>query len=80
MPSEPAWSKQISSASVCTWFYAFALINLFFGVAGVLGGLYAMTKGKGSVGGLVLSFMFATIGFTNAWAFFVMCSRALQSN
>jgi len=79
MPSEPAWSKQIPNSSVCTWFYALALINLFFGVAGVLEGLYAMSKGKRTIGGLSLTFIFVTVGFINAWAFFVMCNRALHS-
>lgn len=79
MPSEPAWSKHISSASVCTWFYALALVNLFIGVAGVLKVLYDMSKGRASVGGLALTLLVVTIGFTNAWAFFVICSRALHS-
>ena len=79
MPSEPAWSKQIPSSSVCTWFYALALINLFFGVAGVLMGLYAMSKGKGSMYGLVITLVAVSLGFMNSWAFFVMCNRALHS-
>ena len=54
------------------------MINLFFGVAGVLEGLYAMSKGKGTTGGLALRLVLATIGFTNAWFFFLICNRGLH--
>jgi len=80
MPSEPEWSKQISGESFCTWFYALALINLFFGLAGVLAALYAMSRGRGSVSGFILTVIFISIGLTNAWAFFVMCNRSIGSN
>jgi hypothetical protein len=78
MPSEPAWSKQISGATVCTWFYALALVNLFFGVAGVLGGLLLLSKGKSSLGGLALTVFLASIGFMNSWFFFLVCNRGLH--
>ena len=78
MPSEPTWSKQISSATVCTWFYALALVNLFFGVAGVLGGIYAMSKGRGSMSGLAITVLAVSLGFMNSWFFFLMCNRGLH--
>ena len=78
MPSEPAWSKQISSASVCTWFYALALVNLFFGAAGVLSGLYLLSKGKSSMTSLVVTVVAASLGFMNSWFFFIMCNRGLH--
>ena len=78
MPSEPAWSKQIASSTVCTWFYALALVNLFFGVAGVLGGLYLLSKGKGSMGGVAVTVLAAFIGFMNSWFFFLVCNRGLH--
>ena len=79
MPSEPAWSKNISSSSVCTWFYALALINLFFGTAGVLGSIFLMSKGKHSMVDLVITLLAATVGFTNSWAFFVLCNRGINA-
>lgn len=78
MPSEPSWSKKISSSTVCTWFYALALINLFFGVAGVLRALYEMSKGRGSMSELVIILVAASLGFINAWFFFLMCNRGLH--
>lgn len=78
MPSEPAWSKKISSATVCTWFYALALVNLFFGVAGVLSALYLMSKDKGYMGQVAVTTVAASIGFMNAWFFFLVCNRGLQ--
>jgi hypothetical protein len=78
MPSEPNWSKQISSASVCTWFYALAMVNLFFGVAGVLMSLYVLSKGKSSLGGFAITVLAASLGFMNSWFFFLMCNRGLH--
>jgi len=80
MPSEPTWSKQISSATVCTWFYALALVNLFFGTAGVLGGIYLMSKGKSSTSNLVITILAASIGFMNSWFFFLICNRGLHQD
>ena len=78
MPSEPAWSKQISGATVCTWFYALALVNLFFGVAGVLGGLILLSRGKSTLGGLGLAVFMSSIGLMNSWFFFIICNRGLH--
>jgi len=78
MPSEPAWSKQISSASVCTWFYALALVNLLFGVAGVLGSVYLLSKGKSSISNVLITVLAASIGFMNSWFFFLVCNRGLH--
>jgi hypothetical protein len=78
MPSEPDWSKQISSSTVCTWFYAFALLNLFFGAAGVLSGLYYLSKGRTSVTGFTVTVIAALVGFTNSWFFFLMCNRSIN--
>jgi hypothetical protein len=79
MPSEPDWSKQISSSTVCTWFYALALVNLFFGVAGVLIGIYAMSNGKGSIGGVAITVLAVSLGFMNSWFFFLMCNRGINN-
>lgn len=78
MPSEPTWSKQISSVTVCTWFYALALVNLFFGAAGVLSGLYLLSKGKSSMTSLVVTVVAASLGFMNSWFFFIICNRGLH--
>ena len=79
MPSEPSWSKKISSASVCTWFYAIAIVNLLFGAAGIVSALYLMSKGKGNVTNLVTLSVAAPIGFMNSWFFFLVCNRGLKA-
>ena len=76
---EPDWSKQISSSTVCTWFYALALVNLFFGGAGVLSSLYLMSNGKGSLLGLTVTVLAVLVGFTNSWFFFLMCNRGINN-
>lgn len=79
MPSEPDWSKQIANSSVCTWFYALAILNGIFGAAGVLGSLYLLAKGKSSVGTYLLVLFSALFGFINSWFLFLVCSRGLNS-
>ena len=76
MPSEPDWSKQISNASVCTWFYALALVNAFFAVAGI--GLVLMSK-KFAMSSFVIMLLSATLGFTNTWFLFLVCNRGLKA-
>lgn len=78
MPSEPNWSKQIDNSSVCTWFYALAILNGIAGAAGVLWSLYLLTKGKTTFGSYVFVLLYALFGFTNAWFFFLVCSRGLR--
>ncbi len=56
------------------------MINLGFGVAGVLKVLYDMSKGRGSVFGLMLTVLAVTLGFINAWALFIVCKRSLDAD
>ena len=80
MPSEPDWSKKISSASVCTWFYALAIVNLFFGAAGILSGLYLMTKdGNYRLADLSVVTIAAIVGLTNSWFLFLVCNRGIKA-
>ncbi len=79
MPSEPTWSKQISSATVCTWFYALALLNLGFGVAGIIRALYLLFVSKSYLLVSVIIMMSAMIGITNSWFFFIICDRGINN-
>jgi len=80
MPSEPSWSKKISSASVCTWFYALAIVNLLFGAAGILSGLYLMTKiSNYRLADLSVVTIAAIVGFTNSWFLFLVCNRGIKA-
>ena len=79
MPAEPAWSKSISSTTVCTWFWFIGLLNAFGAVLAVFSVLLALSKGKAAVGMLV-SLAIASLGFINAWALFLVCNRGLQAD
>ena len=78
MPSEPNWSKNISNKSVCTWFYALSILNLLFGLAGVLSAMYLVSLGKESLSSAFMVAFAASIGFTNSWFFFLICNRGLR--
>ena len=79
MPSEPSWSKKISSTTVCTWFYALAIVNLLLGTTGILMALYGMSKGRGDVANMIAMVIAASIGFMNSWFFFLVCNRGLNA-
>lgn len=78
MPSEPDWSKQISNATVCTWFYALALVNAFFAVAGIVLVLMLMSK-KIPMSSFVIMILTSALGFTNMWFLFLVCNRGLKA-
>ena len=80
MPSEPNWSKQISSSSVCTWFFVLACLNGILAVAAVVGVVILVFAKKGQVVALVPSVIAAFLGFVNAWAFFLMCNRGIGAS
>jgi hypothetical protein len=80
MPSEPSWSKEmISSSTVCTWFYALALLNLALGVAGIIRALYLFLVNKSYVLVSVIIMLSAMIGITNSWFFFLICDRGINN-
>ena len=74
---EPVWSMIISNVTVCTWFYAVAIVNLLFGTAGILSGLYLMSKGRENVLHLLAVSAAVSISFMNAWFLFLVCNRSL---
>ena len=78
MPSEPEWSASISSASVCTWFYVFAILNGVFAVAGVIGAIILLTRGTKSAVSLLPLVLGSLVGFTNAWFLFIVCNRGIN--
>jgi hypothetical protein len=77
MPSEPNWSKQISNNSVCTWFFALAILNGILAVAALVGVVILVFAKKGQAATLVPSLIGAFIGFVNTWAFFLVCNRGI---
>ena len=79
MPSEPDWSKSISGATVCTWFYILALLNGIIAAAGVVGVVMLLTNGSKSLATLAPLFVGGLVGFVNAWALFLVCTRGLSN-
>ena len=79
MPSEPSWSKKVSSTTVCTWFYAIAIVNLLFGTAGIVSALYLMSKSKVDTTYVLTVAFAAAIGFANSWGFFLVCNRGINA-
>ena len=79
MPSEPSWSQKISSTTVCTWFYAIAIVNLLFGTAGIVSALFLMSKGKYDMMQLFTVVLAASVGFANSWGFFLVCNRGINA-
>jgi hypothetical protein len=79
MPSEPNWSQNISSGTVCTWFYAIAIVNLLFGTAGIVSALYLVSKNKYDMMQLFTVVLAASIGFANSWGFFLVCNRGINA-
>ncbi len=78
MISEPEWSKEIPSSIICTWFYAFALLNLFLGIAGVIGSIYLTSIGKLPFGLIIFMGFVTFIAFINMWFLFLMCKRGID--
>ena len=78
MPSEPNWSKKISNTTVCTWFYALAIVNLLFGLAGILLTLNLVLKGKSDNAYLFGYILGASVSVMNSWFFFLVCNRGLK--
>lgn len=81
--SEPTFTQQISSSTVCNWFYFFFALNAFvFGLL-VLSVLYiAATSSKSLSGAMKMDLFRAFIGLilagTNMLFFYIMCARSLK--
>ena len=78
MSTEPAWSKAISSNTVCNWFFFLSFLNAFGAVVVVMTVLMALVGGKGFTYAMGMSLFAVLVGFTNAWALFLVCNRGLK--
>ena len=79
MGSEPDWSKQIQSSTICNWFFWFAVANAVLAVVGLVG-MLSYGFGVKNPNLLILSTvafptLIATVHF---WFFYLICSRALN--
>jgi len=72
---EPNWTKQISSNTVCDWFYIFFIFNAVFVVL-LVGTLFSSMKGS-TRSRLFQVLPAAIIGAVNVLFWYLMCDRAL---
>jgi len=81
MEGEPSWTKQISSEQVCTFFYAFAIVNAVIGLLGLGLGLWSIFVTKMPVSFvtpmLIQIVITSGLAFTSALFQFLICERAL---
>lgn len=81
MEGEPSWTKQISSEQVCSFFYAFAIINAVIGVLGLALGLWSIFVSKMPVylvtPMLIQILITSGLAFTSSLFQYLICQRAL---
>ena len=77
---EPEWMQQISSATICSWFYTFYMVYAVILVIVVLAVLYALFSMKKNLtaSNLFFAFIQALVVATNMLFFYIMCDRALS--
>jgi hypothetical protein len=79
---EPQWTKQISSETVCNFFYVFFVIYAVIAVVALIGliGIFSFLKvPKGQVGAAGLQGVLAlSIATTNMLFLYLICDRALK--
>lgn len=78
MPAEPEWSRKITSDTLCTWFYAFAIINGIGAGLGILAVL-ALAFGMKNLNLPLLAAMIipSVVYFFHFWFAYSVCQRAL---
>jgi hypothetical protein len=74
---EPDFTKQISSKSICDFFYAFFWVYLIIGLVSLLGLVGTMMYSKGSIMMIVSYIISFGIATTTALFHYLICSRAL---
>jgi len=77
MPSEPDWSKKIANSTVCTWFWALAIMNAVFSAIAVV--FLLMNAKKVPMSNIFMVILSALLGFTNSWFLYLVCSRGLKA-
>jgi hypothetical protein len=76
MPSEPSFTKQVSSVSVCTWFYILAVVVSIAAAFIVLVAFYTFSKNAKFIP-VVSALAVGSVIFINAWALFLVCNRGI---
>ena len=80
MSSEPEWTKEIQNSTICTWFYAFAILNAVLTVIAFLMVVYLITFTKKiELMALIPSVLTGAIGTTHFLFFFLLCSRLTKA-
>ena len=80
---EAEWMEKISSKSVCTWYYAFFIINFIIAGFAFVGLILGLVMSNGPFWMKFLNTITGTVGLSiavvNGLFFYLMCDRALLS-
>jgi hypothetical protein len=82
MDSEPDWMKQITSSTVCRYFYImFGLIAVLAGFV-VVSDVYLILSSRGKQGWMLLvrSLLAFAIPLINSLFIYILCSRSLLAS
>jgi hypothetical protein len=82
---EPVWIQSIDSNSVCTWFYAFFIINSIFAALAILsiGALMfkvSMVPRLMFMPSLLSAIVAGGVAVVNSLFFYIVCQRAIASD
>jgi hypothetical protein len=79
---EPKWTKNISSGTICRWFYIFFIANVIVITLVLAVGIYALvSKGSSKVltsGNVFFALLQLIVAGTNTLFFYLICDRSLQ--
>jgi heme/copper-type cytochrome/quinol oxidase subunit 4 len=77
---EPKWTKNISSGTICSWFYIFFLANVIVMTLIVAMVVYTLVFTKKAVTPSTLFFAFLQliVAGTNTLFFYLICDRSLK--
>ena len=81
MDQEPNWTKQISSEQVCTFFYAFFIINITIAAIAFIFAILLFFKSKSPfivfLPNLISLVISGSLGLVTALFHYLICQRAL---
>ena len=78
---EPNWTKQITSNTICNFFYAFFVLYVVMAVLAIVAfvGFFGSMKKAGTLGvaAMVSQILYIALASTFARFFYLICDRAL---
>lgn len=77
---EPKWTKNISSGTICRWFYIFFMANVIVITLVLVMGFYAVffSKKAFTASNLFFALLQLIVAGTNMLFFYLICDRSLH--